>query len=123
MLVNIEKVPILQKNERGTSHGFSARESKYFTVLTRREGSISGNHYHKGKTKSKSPEILYFVKGRAKLAVEDTKTGEKEVHEINENTKVEIPAGIYHKVTALTDIIFLELATGKEDFEGDTVRL
>lgn len=122
-LVKIEKVEPSAEHERGSEHGFSARESKHFTVLHRKKGSVSGNHYHKGETKSKNPEIFYLVSGEFELLVKNLETGEEETHTIKENTKVEIPAGVFHKVTALTDITFLELSVDKEDFEGDTVRL
>ncbi len=125
MLVNLEKVSILKDDERGISCDFSARESGYFIVLYRKEGTVSGNHYHKGTIKSKSPETFYLASGKIELIVRDIETKEEEKYIIEEKTKFEIPPYIYHKVKALTDIILLELNTSKEDFEGyeqDTVK-
>ncbi|MBI4599307.1 cupin domain-containing protein [Candidatus Uhrbacteria bacterium] len=126
MLANVEKASLLKNDERGSTHVFSARESGYFIVLNRKKGTVSGNHYHKGAMKSKSPEIFYLVSGRAELTIRDMKTKEEEVIDIEEGMKVEIPANVYHAVKARTDIILMEFITSKEDFqkyESDTVKL
>ena len=124
MLVKIEQVELLQEDDRGRNYGFSTRESKYFIVLHRKEGSVSGNHLHKGTIKSKSPEILYIVSGTIELTVWDDK-GVEEKHTLSEGTKIETPPDIYHRVEAKTDVIMMEFNTDKEDFsgyEGDTVK-
>src|SRR5438128_1043777 len=125
MLVKIEKVSLWKDDERGKIYGFSARESGYFLVLYRKKGSISGDHYHKGTIKSKSPEIFYMISGQAELKVRDTKSGVEETHLVEQGTKIEIPPFIHHAFKAMTDITFLELNVSKEDFdkyESDTVK-
>lgn len=122
MLVSIEKVSPLKVNEKGYLYGFSTRESKYLIIIDRKKGTISGDHYHTGKTKSKSPEIFYLVKGKVELSVKDMRSGEEEVHIIKANHKIEVPSNIHHKFTALTDIILLECNVDEEDFESDTVK-
>lgn len=121
MLMKITKVDPLRPDDRGLAYAFTARNSSYFIVLNRREGTISGKHHHMGKTQSKSPEILYMIKGKAKVVAEDLKSHAREEHEIEENDLIEIPSGIYHEVHALTDIIFLELNAEKSDFKHDTI--
>ncbi len=122
MLINIEKINPLKEDPRGNPYGFSTRESSYFVVLYRKQGTISGEHHHYGNTKSKSPEIFYLVKGKAEVFVRDIQSGEEATYEIEEKTKLEIPNNIYHTVKALTDIILLELNVAKEDFNSDTVK-
>ncbi len=122
MLIKIEKISPLKDDERGPAYGFSTRESSYFIVLYRKQGTTSGDHYHKGTSKSKSPEIFYLVKGKAEVYIRDIKTGKEETHIIEEKTKLEVPANLYHSVKAITDIILLELDTEKENFDLDTVK-
>lgn len=124
MLINIEQVELLKEDDRGKNYGFSARESKYFIVLHRKAGSVSGNHYHKGTIKSKSPEILYLISGTIDLTVWDD-TGNEEHYTLSEGTKLETPPNIYHRVEAKTDCIMMEFNTDQKDFsgyEGDTIK-
>ncbi len=44
-MIKIEKTQIWKKDERGIAYGFSARESSYFIVLNRKEGTTSGDHF------------------------------------------------------------------------------
>ncbi|MBP9711923.1 MAG: hypothetical protein KBD55_02720 [Candidatus Pacebacteria bacterium] len=124
-MIKIEKTQIWKNDERGIAYGFSARKSSYFIVLSRKKGTTSGDHYHKGTIKSKNPEVFYFVSGKAELTTCDIKTGEEKVFQLEEGVKIEIPPYIYHSFKALTNIILLELNTNKEDFdkyESDTVK-
>lgn len=126
MLIKIEQVPLWKQDDRGKAYGFSVRESSYFIVLYRQAGTTSGDHYHRGEIKSKSPEIFYFVKGKAELTVRDIETGGEEVYQVEEGVKIEIPPMVYHSFKALTDIILLEFNTTKEDFDkysSDTVKI
>ena len=123
MLITLEKISPLRDNARGNAYGFDVRPCGYPIILHRKAGTTSGNHYHKGITQSKSPEIFYLAKGKIRLSVKDIETAEEEIYEVEENTKIEIPPKIYHTVFALTDIIFIELNTKKEDFENDTFKL
>ena len=125
MFITIEKASILKNDERGISYDFSARESGYFIFIHRKQGTISGNHYHIGQMASKSPEIIYLVTGSVTLTVRDIKADEEEVFDIEEGMKITIPPNIYHKFEAKTDIILMELLTDKKDFElyeSDTVK-
>ncbi len=125
MLIKIEKVSILKNDDRGISYDFSTRESSYFIFVHRKQGTISGAHYHKGVMVSKSPEVIYLVSGVARLTVRDLAADEEEIYEVGEGTKIEIPPNIYHELLAETDIILMEPIKDKEDFElykSDTVK-
>ncbi len=123
MLIKLEKIPPLREDERGNAYGFEIRPSGCPVVINRKAGTVSGNHYHKGITKSKSPEIFYLAKGKIKLTVRNIETDKEEIHEVEENTKIEIPPKIHHSVLALTDIVFIEFNIEKEDFKSDTFRI
>lgn len=123
MLVKIEKITPLKEDARGNAYGFEIRPAGYPIILHRKAGTRSGDHYHKGNTKSKSPEIFYLAEGKIRLTVKDMETAEEEIYEVEENTKIEIPSKIYHSVFALTDIVLIEFNVRKEDFKNDTVKI
>lgn len=126
MLAKIEKVPLWKEDERGKAYQFSTRESSFYIVLYRHKGTTSGDHYHKGTIKSKSPEIFYFISGEAELHLKDLKNGSEERHIIEPGTKIQIHPNIYHSFKALTDIIMIEFNVSRGDFENydsDTVKV
>lgn len=122
-MITITKLEPFKKDKRGLAFDFELRDSNYIVALHRNKGSISGLHYHKGAFKSKSPEIFYLAKGKIKLIVKDMNSNKQEEHIIEEYTKLEIPAMIYHEVHALTDIILIEFNCENNDYKSDTVKV
>jgi len=118
MKIEITKIDLKAVDERGALHYFSTDRSGEFLLVYRNKGSISGQHYHKGNSANKNPEDMLLVQGSLLLQwkeIEGTEIGEVEVVA---PARVLIPAGIWHQVTAQTDIVFIELnslADGSED--------
>ena len=118
MKIEITKIDVKAVDERGALHFFSTDRSGEFLLVYRNKGSISGQHYHKGNSANKNPEDMLLVQGSLLLQwkeIEGTENGEVEVVA---PARVLIPAGIWHQVTAQTDIVFIELnslADGSED--------
>jgi len=118
MKIEITKIDLKAVDERGALHYFSTDRSGEFLLVYRNKGSISGQHYHKGISANKNPEDMLLVQGSLLLQwkeIEGTEIGEVEVVA---PARVLIPAGIWHQVTAQTDIVFIELnslADGSED--------
>ena len=118
MKIEITKIDLKAVDERGALHYFSTDRSGEFLLVYRNKGSISGQHYHKGNSAYKNPEDMLLVQGSLLLQwkeIEGTEIGEVEVVA---PARVLIPAGIWHQVTAQTDIVFIELnslADGSED--------
>jgi dTDP-4-dehydrorhamnose 3,5-epimerase-like enzyme len=118
MKIEITKIDVKAVDERGALHYFSTDRSGEFLLVYRNKGSISGQHYHKGNSANKNPEDMLLVQGSLLLQwkeIEGTEIGEVEVVA---PARVLIPAGIWHQVTAQTDIVFIELnslADGSED--------
>ena len=118
MKIEITKIDVKAIDERGALHYFSTDRSGEFLLVYRNKGSISGQHYHKGNSAYKNPEDMLLVQGSLLLQwkeIEGTENGEVEVIA---PARVLIPAGIWHQVTAQTDIVFIELnslADGSED--------
>ena len=128
MKIEIIKIDVKAVDERGALHYFSTDRSGEFLLVYRNKGSVSGQHYHKGISANKNPEDMLLVLGSIILAWKEIegfkndgvengslKSGEVEVVA---PARVLIPAGIWHQVTAQTDIVFIELnslADGSED--------
>ncbi len=122
-MIKIQKIDSFGPDERGSTRGVEIRPSGYILILRRKKGTVSGSHYHKGTISSKNPEIFYSISGKARLIAKNIETNVEESYEIEENMLIEVPAGIYHELHALTDIIFLELNVKNEDFRNDTYYL
>ena len=118
MKIEITKIDVKAVDERGALYYFSTDRSGEFLLVYRNKGSISGQHYHKGISANKNPEDMLLVQGSLLLQwkeIEGTENGEVEVVA---PARILIPAGIWHQVTAQTDIVFIELnslADGSED--------
>lgn len=121
MLIELEKIEPFE-NPKGNVYGFPFHDRNHLTVIHRRAGTVSGDHYHKGETRSKSPETFFLVSGKVKLFVRDIKTNEEETYEIEENHKIAIPPRVYHAFTAVTDFVLLEFNLEEEDYKNDVVR-
>lgn len=128
MKIEITKIDVKAVDDRGALHYFSTDRSGEFLLVYRNKGSISGQHYHKGNSAYKNPEDMLLVQGSLLLnwkALEKTDQVESPIANLEAGeevvvapARVFIPAGIWHQVTALTDIVFIELnslADGSED--------
>lgn len=86
-----QDLPIIKAEERGTI--YSCDKLKF---IHRKKNTISADHTHT------VVEILYLIFGTIEITVgEETTT-------LSTPTKIIIPAGVYHKVFALTDFMMLE---------------
>ena len=122
MNVTISKIEVKAIDERGALHYFSTNRSGEFLLVYRKAGSVSGQHYHTGKSAGKNPEEMLLVQGTLTMNWKNLGTGETGTVNIEAPSRVVIQANIWHEVKALTDIIFIEL-NSLEDGSEDTYRL
>jgi dTDP-4-dehydrorhamnose 3,5-epimerase-like enzyme len=118
MSVQVQPIDVKAVDERGALHFFSTDRTGEFLLVYRNAGTISGQHYHKGISVGKNPEDMLLVQGKANLHWKDLVTNEENTIELIAPTRVQIPANIWHELTAITDIIFIELnslSDGSED--------
>ncbi len=118
MSVTISSIDVKAVDERGALHYFSTDRTGEFLVVYRKAGTISGQHYHKGISAGKNPEDMLLVQGSAILHWKDLETNKEETITLNAPTRVLINANAWHELTAVTDIVFIELnslADGSED--------
>ena len=123
MEIKIKKIEQYYHNsEKGNSFLVNNEGKPDISILKRNKGTVSGHHYHTGKSKSKNPETFVLLSGKIELYVEDIKTKESETIIIEENTQFEIPPYIYHEVKALTNFVALEFNVDNEDNKNDVVK-
>ena len=120
MLCEIKKAEPKSKDEREEIFEFAS--GKNVLILKRKKGTVSGEHYHLGKAKSKNPEIFFLIKGKIEFYAEHVKTKEKQKTIVEENSLIIIPPMVYHKLKALTDIVFIELNNEPDKYDKDTVK-
>jgi len=122
MSVQVHPIDIKAVDERGALHYFSTDRTGEFLLVYRNAGTISGQHYHKGISKGKNPEDMLLVQGKANLHWKDLVTKEENTIELIAPTRVQIPAHIWHELSAITDIVFIEL-NSLSDGSEDTFRI
>jgi hypothetical protein len=118
MSVQIRPIDIKAVDERGALHYFSTDRTGEFLLVYRNAGTISGQHYHKGISLGKNPEDMLLVQGKASLHWKDLMTNEENTVELMAPIRVLIQANTWHELTAITDIVFIELnslSDGSED--------
>ena len=122
MSVSVSTIDVKAIDERGALHYFSTNRTGEFLLVYRNAGTISGQHYHKGKSPGKDPEEMLLVQGAIQMEWKNLLTEEKGNLTIEAPSRVIIEANVWHEVKAMTDIIFLELNSLAEGSE-DTYRL
>ena len=122
MSVQVNPIDVKAVDERGALHYFTTDRTGEFLLVYRNAGTISGQHYHKGISAGKNPEDMPLVQGKANLHWKDLVTSEESTIELIAPTRVKIPANIWHELTAITDIVFIELNSLSEGSD-DTYRI
>ena len=122
MSVSVSTIDVKAIDERGALHYFSTDRTGEFLLVYRKAGTISGQHYHKGKSPGKNPEEMLLVQGSITMNWKNLGTEEQGTITIEAPSRVIIKANVWHEVKALTDIIFIELNSLVEGSE-DTYRL
>lgn len=118
MSVTITPINLKAADARGALHYFSTERTGEFLLVYRNAGSVSGQHYHKGSSAGKNPEDMLLVQGSATLHWKDLNSNQEETVELIAPVRVLIQPNVWHALTAITDIVFVELnslADGSED--------
>ncbi|MBI4406423.1 hypothetical protein HY571_00750 [Candidatus Micrarchaeota archaeon] len=119
--VVITKLPEARPDDRGQAFDLPLPKGNGLMYITRKAGTISGKHFHEGKTAGKSPEVIILLSGKAEFYCKDLKTKEEMSCLLEAPVKVEVNPFVWHELKALTDIAILELSSLQEH-KQDTVR-
>lgn len=108
---NVEfiKLDMVKKDERGSIFQFENRNSSKLLLIKRKQGTISGGHYHTGLEKMKNPEILIILDGKFEIFLKNIKTSEEFRKVYNYPIMFKIDPYIYHEIKAIGDIILLDM--------------
>jgi len=107
--IKISDLHFVGENDRGATYEFDNLRTGTQTLGMRNAGSINGRHYHAGNSASKAPEIFILMKGSLELYARNLQTGEELTAIMNGPARLEIAPYVWHVITAITDIVFIEL--------------
>ncbi|MDP3093628.1 MAG: hypothetical protein Q8N16_02585 [bacterium] len=119
--VEIIKLKLVKKDARGSTFQFDNRNSSKLLLAKRKKGSVSGRHFHTGKSRMKNPETMVIIDGKFQIVLKNVKTGEQFRKTCASPVMFKIDPYIYHEVRALTDILLIDMNAINDD-KGDTVR-
>jgi len=109
-------------DERGTTRKVNLGRMGEIMQGIRVKGSLSGGHYHQGKSATKNPEIFVLLMGTVKFRLFDIETQEYAEEIIESPKEIHIYPKIWHEVEGITDFVFIELNTLQEHAD-DTHRI
>lgn len=118
-MVTVTALPLIGSDERGATFVFDNERIGEFIVVHRKKGSLSGQHFHKGKAIYKNPEKLIILNGTVQLNWRDTHSAASGTVMIDGPAMVQVPAYVWHELVAETDFVMLEL-NALADGQGDT---
>ncbi|HRH47516.1 MAG TPA: hypothetical protein PLP23_02120 [Panacibacter sp.] len=121
-MIQVKPLHKIGEDARGETHVFDMDRTGQFIVAHRKAGSLSGRHYHKGRSPYKNPETLIIMNGEATINWVNAKGTEKGSVKVYSPSFVYIDAWIWHEVVADTDMVLYEL-NSLADGNGDTFQL
>ena len=121
-LVKIKFFNTIGDDERGiTAEFFLPRKQSDFIFITRKENSISGHTYHKGKNSGTAPKIFILIQGEINFSYRSIENNKKIEVYIKSPAQIEVMPNVTHAIAALTDIMVLE-CNSLSDIQEDRVR-
>ena len=118
-MYELQEISHLSSNENGSTYALDAIKSEGYLLASRKAGSISGNHWHEGKSAAKNPESLLLISGSVKLNFKQIKTGESKARSVKAPQVIKIYPQVLHTLEAQTDIVFLEF-NSLDEHKADT---
>lgn len=108
-MITITPLDKIGTDERGYTYEYFHERYGRHLLCFRKAGSISGNHYHKGISLTKNPEIIILVHGSLMLHYSNVNDTEIIKTPIEGPVKIEIQPYVWHEFVSITDCSFLEL--------------
>ncbi|PIR03732.1 MAG: hypothetical protein COV59_04655 [Candidatus Magasanikbacteria bacterium CG11_big_fil_rev_8_21_14_0_20_39_34] len=106
------RVTLLEGKKNKTEKGWNIPLLSYHAdgvgIFFRRAGIISGKHYHKGNSPSRTPEKGILIDGKAKFYCKNLETGDEQETFVEAPVSWEIDPMIYHEMHMITDCTFIE---------------
>jgi len=119
--IDFIEIDLLGQKEGNATYKFEGLGHSTGRILAYREkGSLSGNHWHEGKSESKNPEELLLVKGKVRVEWTTDLEGDYiEERLVSAPILIRIHPMVKHRLEALEDICFVEF-NSIEEHANDT---
>lgn len=115
----ISPLTVISSHEQASTYRLNLYGCHEGLLGMRKAGTWFGGHYHKGDQRSKSPERLVLLQGELLLYLKDMDTQEEAVHQALAPREIHIQANVWHKLLAVTDVVFVEM-NSLEEHVADT---
>lgn len=112
--IEIKPLHLIGEDERGATYDYSVRENSDYILIHRKQGTKSGNTFHKGVSLATNPKIFVLMSGSLMFSYRHV---EHRVHEsifVDKPSIIMIQPLVTHAVEALTDIMILECNSIKD---------
>lgn len=120
-MVQITELDKIGFDERGYTYEYFHERMGRHLVIFRKANTLSGNHYHKGNSLNKNPEILLLLSGVITFRYRHLDHSQIETIQISVPSKIEIPAYVWHEIYCHTDCTMLEM-NALSEHQIDTFR-
>lgn len=117
--IEIQELNLVGQNENGATYGFETFARNGFIYAERKAGTVSGNHFHKGISETKNPEVLLLTKGEAEVVGRLISDEEVFCKVVKAPVIIKVYPYVIHTLSAITDIQFLEF-NSLEEHKADT---
>ncbi|OGT51104.1 MAG: hypothetical protein A3E84_04645 [Gammaproteobacteria bacterium RIFCSPHIGHO2_12_FULL_42_13] len=119
--ITVTPLHLVGQDDRGTTHDYSVRENSDYILIMRKQGSISGNTYHKGKNKATNPKTFVLISGEVKLTFRHIDEKQYYTMCISEPSIIAVKPFVTHAMEAITNMIVLE-CNSIADIQDDRYR-
>ena len=120
--VEIIKLDLVKKSIKWNIFEFENRNVDRMLLIERKKWTISGNHYHTWKVKTKNPEIFIILNWEVEIHFINIKTKEEFKEKYIEPMMFKVNSYIIHKITALTNILLIDMNSFDDD-NKDTIKI
>lgn len=119
--VEIEKINLIGEDERGSTFNYKINGRTDYILISRKQGTLSGNTYHKGTTKGTNPKTFVLLSGEIEFNYRHVENTEHHTLTINYPCIIRVMPLVVHSVKAITNVLMLE-CNSILDIQNDRVR-
>ena len=119
MTITIKRYARLSEDARGYTANYYHDRIGEQLILFRKAGTVSGRHYHKGRSLSKNPEVFMLLSGTCTINWRGLADTALHTTEVTGPARLDIPAYVWHELIMETDCTCLEFGS-IADHDADT---
>jgi len=112
--VIIKPLGLISENEKASTFRIDLNSQNEGILGFRKAGTVFGGHFHEGKSASKAPEKLTLIEGVLVMTCKNMQNQQEVVFHVKAPVSIEIYPFIWHKLHALTNVVFIEMNSLEE---------